>query len=239
MKRDGLKNFINRCPVKAGDIFGRLTVLGVYYRFNNHTKVNNSWAKCMCACGRIHEVSSRNLYIGNTKSCGCLKKDIQSKRFSNMNYKHGWGGTKVYQMWKNMMKRCYNKKSKDYHLYGGRGITVYKSWHDPDVFCRYAIENGYVDGLTIERKCVNSSYVPENVCFVSFKEQYTNKNNTIKVKWRGEEKPLTLWSKDLCINYNTLMARLKIMNWTVERAFTTRPKKVGRSIELKKEKEMQ
>lgn len=35
---------------------------------------------------------------------------------------HGYSKTKVYRLWIDMKKRCYNKNSTGYENYGGRGI---------------------------------------------------------------------------------------------------------------------
>lgn len=55
--------------------FGRLTPL---YPTNKRSFANIIWI-CQCDCGNTIEVSTSNLKNGNTKSCGCLKKERQSK----------------------------------------------------------------------------------------------------------------------------------------------------------------
>lgn len=44
------------------------------------------------------------------------------------------------------------------------------------------------------------------------------------VEFRGENKLLTTWSKELGIKYHTLYARLFTFGWPIERAFTTKVK---------------
>lgn len=58
----------------SGQIFGRLTVL---HKLNRRSGNNTMW-KCHCLCGKEVEVSAGNLKSGNTKSCGCLQKEIAS-----------------------------------------------------------------------------------------------------------------------------------------------------------------
>lgn len=57
----------------TGYIFGRLTVIG---------KKDASVYICKCSCGdgTILEVSRKNLVNGHTQSCGCLKRELSSKR---------------------------------------------------------------------------------------------------------------------------------------------------------------
>ena len=67
----------NEIPVgNAKDLtnqqFGRLTVL---YRVKNPTKSTGARWRCRCSCGKEVDVMSARLLGGNTKSCGCLKKE--------------------------------------------------------------------------------------------------------------------------------------------------------------------
>lgn len=56
----------------TGKKFTRLTVIE---RAKDTTK--SIWV-CKCDCGKTHEVNAKNLTGGGTKSCGCLKKDMQT-----------------------------------------------------------------------------------------------------------------------------------------------------------------
>lgn len=61
----------------TGEVFGRLTVLGMTPERRNRQVV---W-KCQCECGNITDVVGQALRTGHTKSCGCLnyeKKDLDS-----------------------------------------------------------------------------------------------------------------------------------------------------------------
>lgn len=62
----------------TGQKFGRLTVLSEAGK-NKH---NQALWFCRCACGTEKIVSGNNLSLGNTKSCGCLNKEINSKPLS-------------------------------------------------------------------------------------------------------------------------------------------------------------
>lgn len=58
-----------------GQQFGRLTVIRKAQRKIGH---NAAWV-CQCVCGNKIEASTINLQSGNTKSCGCLQREIASK----------------------------------------------------------------------------------------------------------------------------------------------------------------
>lgn len=46
----------------------------------------------------------------------------------------------LYKRWWSMMQRCYNSSDKDYHIYGGRGVTVCQSWHIFENFLSDAVK---------------------------------------------------------------------------------------------------
>lgn len=62
--------------IKAGDKFGRLTVLGFSHK---HEKYKTYVYKCICECGVEKLVSSTHLKNGDVTSCGCLKKETARK----------------------------------------------------------------------------------------------------------------------------------------------------------------
>ena len=55
-------------------IYGRLTVLE--YDFNRD---NEAWWKCQCECGNVISVRGTDLRSGNTKSCGCIKSEGETR----------------------------------------------------------------------------------------------------------------------------------------------------------------
>lgn len=61
-----------------GQIFGRLTVIEKTDKRGKDRRI--IW-KCRCECGNEVEVNSKNLIHGNTKSCGCLKKEKDMANF--------------------------------------------------------------------------------------------------------------------------------------------------------------
>ncbi len=96
--------------------------------------------------------------------------------------RHGAWGTRLYRCWKNMKTRCYNPNSADYHNYGGRGIRICKSWfHDFSTFQNWALNNGYDDKLTLDRKNVNLGYRPSNCRWVNLTIQARNRQDSCMV----------------------------------------------------------
>lgn len=153
----------------AGDRFGRLVAVESVRRNGKRC-----W-KCKCDCGRFSIVAQGDLQRGKVKSCGCLRRESVSKMFT----KHGGCGTRLYNIWQHMIARCENKRNPKFRCYGGRGIRVCDDWHSFPVFQKWALENGYEDCLTIERKDVNGNYEPENCSFIPLSCQAKNKTTSV------------------------------------------------------------
>ena len=76
---------------------------------------------------------------------------------------------------RSMIYRCNNKDDK---YYGGKGIKVYEEWKDnPELFVDWAIDNGYEEGLSIDRIDGNGNYEPNNCRWVDMKSQNNNRSN--------------------------------------------------------------
>lgn len=83
-------------------------------------------------------------------------------------------GTRQYNIWKGIKKRCNNVKEEAYKNYGGRGITYDPKWETFIGFWE-DMETRYSENLTIERKDVNGNYCKENCKWVTKVEQSRNK----------------------------------------------------------------
>ena len=91
-----------------------------------------------------------------------------------------------------MIRRCYDKRQNAYKYYGARGIKVCDEWLNPttghDNFIIWALNNGYRDGLTIDRIDVDGDYCPENCRWVNRSVQAFNKHERkSKLGIRGVE----------------------------------------------------
>jgi hypothetical protein len=128
---------------------------------------------------------------------------------------------RIYTTWKNMIRRCYNKDHTSYKYYGGKGITVCAEWQEFEPFYEWAIGSGYSDNLTIDRIDNNDNYKPQNCRWVTPKEQANNRSTNRCITFNGEAKTVAEWADGLGISFQSLDARLRSGNWSVEEALTT------------------
>jgi len=87
----------------VGERFGRLIVI----KYDGKDKYGKSLFLCKCDCGNEKVVRGSELTNGDTKSCGCYRRErgrIQRNEFNknnigenHPNYKHGLSGTKAYK----------------------------------------------------------------------------------------------------------------------------------------------
>ena len=133
--------------------------LGYLYP-NENSKQKKRYGIYKCGfCGTEFKALTFNVKFGNTKSCGCYQK----RRTSETHKTHGLGYTRLYIIWTNIKDRVFNTKNKQYNDYGGRGITICEEWkNDVKSFYDWAITNGYLDGLSLDRIDNDENYCPEN-----------------------------------------------------------------------------
>lgn len=136
--------------------------------------------------------------------------------------KHGLSHSRIDNIYKTIIQRCYHKSSNRYEIYGARGIRVCDEWlQDKTKFFEWAFNNGYSDKLTIDRINVNGNYEPNNCRWVSYKVQANNRPCNRIILLDGISHTLSEWADITGIKKATIHARLK-RGWTPEKALTTR-----------------
>lgn len=203
----------------VGEKFGRLTVVK---RGKNNKYGQTRW-HCVCECGNEKIITGNSLISGNTQSCGCLNKELISKRNLTHGLSKDKNGNKIrlYNIWIRMKQRCININCNDYKDYGDRGVSVCDEWmQDFESFYIWSMSNGYKENLSIDRKDVNGNYEPNNCRWVSQKTQARNKRNNHFINYNGESKTLSEWSEILGMDSGTLRMRLK-NGWETSKAFNT------------------
>ena len=201
-----------------GKRFGKLVAVEIAGK----GRQNCSLIRCVCDCGNEKLVTFSSLIHGGCASCGCLKK-ANIERLGNLNKTHGKSKTKLYQIWKGMRSRCNNKNVRHYANYGGRGIKVCDEWNDYEKFEKWAYENDYKEGLTIERNDVDKGYSPDNCRWIPPSEQASNRTDTVFIEYKGIKKSIAVWARELNVTYGTLRYRKK-KGWSDEEIIEGRRK---------------
>lgn len=158
--------------IPDGARYGMLVTYGSPYRKirTSASAKKETFISAVCDCGNNIEVCVHDIKKGVVKSCGCF----------HPNKTHGLSKHPIYQKWKGMTDRCYDNKNSNYHRYGGRGITICDEWRsDFKLFYEWAINNGWEDGLEIDRQNNDGNYEPSNCRFVT---TVVNTRNTSIVK---------------------------------------------------------
>lgn len=201
----------------TGQQFDRLKVI----EYAGSNKAGKAQWKCQCQCKKIIVALGVDLIRGHTTSCGCKRHGEHNKKAK----KHGGRYTRLYRIWHGMKNRTNNKNADCYKDYGGRGIEVCKEWENSFAdFRNWALDNGYEEGLTIDRIDNDGNYEPKNCRWVTQKENDRNKRNNKTVEYNGEKRTIAEWAERYCISYSTLKTRLR-KGMTIEKALETPVKK--------------
>ena len=186
----------------TGKRFGRLTVIGIDDRGDRKTYYN-----CQCDCGNVKSVRSDSLIAGAIRSCGCMKKEQDLENLTAA-HTHRMSGTRLYEIWQGIKKRCYNLHDVRYDRYGGRGIKVCDEWReDFRAFCNWATQTGYDETLTIDRIDNDGDYCPENCRWTNPQEQARNRSSNIRITIGNATKTLTEWCEIFQLDSKTILAR--------------------------------
>lgn len=190
--------------VFAGDIFGRLTVIGVTFRIKARPD-SRAYANvvCECSCGTVVAVQVSSMKSGLTKSCGCLSLENSA----TTNRTHGMTATSEYYTWGAMIARCSNPNCKDYSRYGGRGIVVCERWHE---FASFYADMGPRPSPSheIDRIDNDGNYEPGNCRWATKSQQMNNRTTSLYLTIDGETATANEWSKRSGVPYHTIYNRL-------------------------------
>lgn len=189
--------------LSPGDVFGFLTVIEKVESDKNQ----RGRYQCECACGNVKDYDACKIKAGTTKSCGCQKvkriKDLNaSKDHFSIDY------PAEYEVWRGMLRRCYDSKYDSFHRYGGRGITVCDRW-------RESVANFIADmGLKpdpkyqIDRLDNDGNYELGNCRWVTPAVNNRNRSDNVRITHDGRTQVLVDWFRELDVLGATYYRRL-------------------------------
>ncbi len=169
---------------------------------------------CECECGRKRVVNQNNLVRSRSRSCGCLQKEVTSKRHKT----HGKSHHVLYSQWNAMRARCSKPHHRDYRYYGARGISVCLKWREFAGFLE-DMEASWSAGLTIERVNVNGNYEPANVRWATQAEQARNTRRNVLVDSPWGRLTAAECARKIGIRPSVFLFRLR-RGWISEQLFS-------------------
>lgn len=161
-----------------GQRFGRWLVI----KFSGLDGRQQATWLCCCECGTRKVLHASDLKRGNTRSCGCLRKEIISllQRGNTIRRTHGASRLQsplhpTFSTWQAMKARCLNPNASNFAFYGGRGIKICKRWV-------FSFNNFWIDmgrkpkGMTLDRfPNRDGDYKPSNCRWATARTQSNNR----------------------------------------------------------------
>lgn len=205
--------------IQPGQRFGRLVTIAEAARKG----IDRAWS-CVCDCGASLDIRAGALRTGNTRSCGCLRREQLGDRART----HGQSGTPTYVTWTSMITRCTNPRVRIWPYYGGRGIAVCDRWRSFEAFLEDMGERPSL-GHSIDRIDPNGHYEPGNCRWATDREQASNRRprrTSRMLTAFGKTQTLAAWARETGLGRVTITQRLK-RGWSIERALETSTKEAA------------
>jgi len=121
---------------------------------------------CGCLCGNYTEVTigDLNRRTNPRRTCGACYDHIRYP--------------KEYITWRNMKRRCFDEKDKDYKNYGALGIKVCEEWRYNFMSFLLHVNLAPNSALTLDRIDSSKDYEPGNVRWATRELQNLNRVTT-------------------------------------------------------------
>lgn len=202
-----------RIHVNVGDRYGRLTVICEL------ESIGQRMVLCRCDCGDKRIAVLSELRRGNTKSCGCLSRELRSIAVGRRSITHGESDCKTHRIWRAMKSRCNNPRVHNYQDYGGRGISVCPQWEKS--YEMFIADMGHCpSGASIDRIDNDGNYEPGNCRWATRADQNRNRRDNVMLTFAGKTMCLTDWASEIGMNERTLRNRIKHYGWSIKDALT-------------------
>lgn len=184
----------------TGHKYGRLTAIEKKESVNGRAV----WL-FTCDCGSQKIARMSEVRTGKTSSCGCLSRESKANK-DNKFKTHNMYKTREYKSWQGMKERIYNKNSKSYDSYGGRGLKMSKAWTNSfDAFYK-DMGPRPTPSHSIDRVNNNIGYFKENCRWATARQQVQNRSVSLS---KGLIDIIELVARENKISYSTAYKRIK------------------------------
>lgn len=174
--------------------FGKLTAM----EYESVADARKRAWRCACDCGGIAYVAAYKLKRGIAQACACGNPATKT---------HGQTKTRAFKIWRGMLDRCLNVKSKDFCKYGAAGITVDSRWQNFENFLADMGQPG--PGKSLDRKNGALGYSPGNCRWATITEQNRNRHNVRSITVAGVTGSILEWSAATGISTGTIHNRIR------------------------------
>lgn len=203
----------------TGERFGRLLVVA---RAENRGTVA-AW-RCLCDCGQEVIRTGGGLRLGQSLSCGCLRREKLVAR--NVANGRGEKAHPLHEVWRSMIRRCYDRRHISFADYGAKGIGVCDRWRDS--FQTFLRDMGdRPEGTSIDRIDSAKWYEPGNCRWADHITQGNNRSNVKKFSLDGEFVSVAEACRRTGVQYQTAVGRMR-RGWEAVAAVTTPARSLAR-----------
>lgn len=224
----------------TGLTFGRLTVVSEAEGRRDARGRTRRFFLMRCSCGNEIVAEGAALRGGNTRSCGCLKRE----KAAAISLKHGatrngrW--TPEYRAYVGMRDRCLNPRDvSNWKNYGGRGIRICDRWlrgaDGKSGFQCFFEDVGLRPSKlhSLDRHPNNDgNYEPGNVRWATKTQQQNNKRAKLTVTISGKSMSLVAACRKFGVAPDTARHRLR-WGWTADEAVGAIPRAIDHSTPAK------
>lgn len=156
-------------------------------------------------CDYRHK-NGRPLYHVRCSVCGNEFDRLYTRIKGDVICKHKrWDNERIHYIFRGMKRRCYVESCHSYKSYGAKGIKICDEWmENPPLFEKWSLENGYEDGLSIDRIDPAKDYCPENCRWIPIHENSSNKSTTRHIEVDGITKNGNEWDAYLGFSGTTI-----------------------------------
>lgn len=208
----------------TGKQFHQLFVLGFSHFTHSKSKPFMAHWFCKCECGNIKTVASS--HIKRQQSCGCA--NLKPK-----NLIHGQTNSFTHNSWTGMIRRCTKPcNAHDKKNYLDRGIQVCDRWlfgengKHPFICFLEDLGERISSKYSLERRDNDGNYEPSNCYWATDEEQRNNTRSNTFLTHKGQTLTISQWARKIGICKETIISRLYIYNWSVDKTLTEPIKRI-------------